>query len=132
MNSAVKDITTRKDIELLVNTFYDRLLADDNINYIFTDVAKLNIKTHLPVIADFWESVLLNNNVYHNNTMKVHLDLNDKTALTARHFDIWLKHFNNTIDELFGGDIALLAKQRATSVATVMQIKIAQNKKPRT
>ena len=132
MTSAVKDITTRKDIELLVNTFYDRLLADDNISYIFTDVAKLNIKIHLPVIADFWESVLLNNNVYHNNTMKVHLDLNDKTALTARHFGIWLKHFNNTIDELFGGDIALLAKQRATSVATVMQIKIAQNKKPRT
>jgi len=132
MSSAVKDITTRKDIELLVNTFYDRLLADDNISYIFTDVAKLNIKIHLPVIADFWESVLLNNNVYHNNTMKVHLDLNDKTPLTARHFGIWLKHFNNTIDELFGGDIALLAKQRATSVATVMQIKIAQNKKPRT
>lgn len=133
-----KDITDRKDIELLMNTFYERLLADENISYIFTDVAKLDIKTHIPVIADFWETVLLNKNVYHNNTMKIHLDLNDKTPLTKNHFDVWLKHFTTTIDELFGGNIALLAKQRARSVATVMQIKIAQkqnlqagNKKPR-
>ena len=68
-----KDITTREDIELLMNNFYEKLLADNNINYIFTDVARLDIKSHIPVIADFWESVLLNKNVYHNNTMKIHL-----------------------------------------------------------
>jgi len=125
-----RDITTRADIELLINIFYERLLADENISYIFTDVAKINMKTHIRVIADFWESVLLNKNVYHNNTMKIHMDLNDKTSLTKTHFDIWLKHFNNTVDELFEGEVALLAKQRAKSVATVMQIKIAQNKNP--
>ncbi|HEY8688439.1 MAG TPA: group III truncated hemoglobin [Chitinophagaceae bacterium] len=130
MNKAIKDITDRTDIELLMNTFYRRLLADENINYIFTDVAKIDMKTHIPVIANFWESVLLNKNVYHNNAMKIHMDLNDKTSLTKMHFDIWLQHFNTTVDELFEGDIALLAKQRAKSVATVMQIKIAQNKKP--
>ncbi len=132
MNNNKKDIATRADIDLLITTFYERLLEDENISYIFTDVAKLDIKMHIPVIIDFGESVLLNKNVYHNNTMKLHLDLDDKSALTAKHFDIWLKHFNNTIDELFEGDISLLAKQRAKSVATVMQIKIAQNKKPRT
>jgi len=120
------DITNRWDIELLMNKFYQRLLADENINYIFTDVARLDIKSHIPVIADFWESVLLNKNVYRNNTMKIHLDLNDKTPLTKTHFDIWLKHFSATVDELFEGNIALLAKQRAQSVATVMQIKIVQ------
>ena len=130
MDSAIKDITEREDIELVMNTFYGRLLADENISYIFTDIAKIDMKTHIPVIADFWESVLLNKNVYHNNAMKIHMDLNDKTSLTKTHFDIWLQHFNNTVDELFEGDIALLAKQRARSVATVMQIKIAQNKKP--
>lgn len=121
-----KDITTREDIDLLMNNFYEKLLADNNINYIFTDVARLDIKSHIPVIADFWESVLLNKNVYHNNTMKIHLDLNDKTPLTKRHFDIWLKHFSAAVDELFEGNAALLAKQRAQSVATVMQIKIVQ------
>ena len=71
MNKVTKDIATRGDIELLMNTFYERLLADENISYIFTDVAKLDIKTHIPVIADFWETVLLNKNVYHNNTMNL-------------------------------------------------------------
>ena len=112
MNKAIRDISGRADIELLMNTFYERLLADENINYIFTDVAKINMKTHLPIIADFWESVLLNKNVYHNNAMKIHMDLNDKTPLTKAHFDIWLQHFNNTVGELFEGDVALLAKQR--------------------
>lgn len=124
-----KDITTREDIELLMNNFYEKLLSDEAIGYIFTAVAKLDIKTHIPVIADFWESILLNKNVYHNNTMKIHLDLNDKTPLLRSHFDVWLKHFTATVDELFEGSIALLAKQRATSVATVMQIKIAQQNK---
>jgi hemoglobin len=130
MNKARKDIADRADIELLMNTFYERLLADKSINYIFTDVAKIDMKTHIPVIADFWESVLLNKNIYRNNAMKIHMDLNYKTPLTKMHFDIWLQHFNNTVDELFEGDIAFLAKQRAKSVATLMQIKIVQNKKP--
>ena len=130
MNKTIKDITDRADIELLMNTFYGRLLADENINYIFTDVAKIDMKTHMPILADFWESVLLNKNVYHSNAMKIHMELNDKTPLTKTHFDIWLQHFNTTVDELFEGDVALLAKQRAKSVATLMQIKIVQNKKP--
>ena len=122
-----KDITTRDDILLLMNLFYDNLLKDDSINYIFIEVAHLNIKTHIPIIADFWESVLLNKNVYHNNTLKLHLDLNNKTPLTKQHFDTWLNHFNTTVDALFDGPNSLLAKQRAKSIATVMQIKMHKN-----
>lgn len=47
-----KDIADRKDIELLMNTFYERLLKDDSINYIFTDVVKIDIKTHIAVITE--------------------------------------------------------------------------------
>lgn len=122
-----KDITDRKDIELLVDIFYERLLKDDSINYIFNDVAKIDIKTHIPVITDFWESILLNSNVYNNNPMKIHLDLNNKTPLQKHHFETWLKYFTASVDELFEGNTAMLAKQRAVSIATVMQIKINQH-----
>lgn len=124
-----KDITTRKDIELLMEEFYNSLLADERISYIFTDVAKLDIRSHLPVIADFWESVLLNKDVYHNNPMKIHMDLDSKTHLTKQHFDIWLEHFFATLDAGYEGEVARLAKQRARSVATLMQIKILQKGK---
>lgn len=40
------------------------------------------------------------------------------------HFDQWVKLFTKTVNELFEGDNAELIKQRATSIATVMQIKI--------
>ena len=121
-----KDITNRADIELLMERFYTKLLNDETIAHIFTDVAKIDLDHHLPILTDFWETVLLGKNVYHNNTMKVHMDLNAKEPLTKAHFETWLKHFYDTVDELFEGDISLRAKQRATSVATVMQIKIIE------
>ena len=123
-----KDIDNREDIDLLMNVFYGKLLKDDSINYIFTDVIKINIKTHIPVIADFWESILFSSISYSNNLMKIHLDIQNKTPLLKHHFDTWLGYFNSTVDELFEGSVALKAKERALSIATVMQIKIAQQK----
>ncbi|MEP6583812.1 MAG: group III truncated hemoglobin [Ginsengibacter sp.] len=121
-----EDIASRKDIDLLMNVFYGKLLEDGSINYIFTEVMKIHIETHLPVIADFWESILLNKNIYHNNPMKIHMDIQNKTPLQKHHFDTWLGYFNSTVDELFDGTVAQVAKERALSIATVMQIKIAQ------
>ncbi len=121
-----EDIASRKDIDLLMQIFYGKLLEDNTINYIFTEVMKIHIETHLPVIADFWESILLNKNIYHNNPMKIHMDIQNKTPLQKHHFDTWLGYFNSTVDELFDGTVAQMAKERALSIATVMQIKIAQ------
>ena len=123
-----KDIANREDIDLLMNVFYTKLLEDNSINYIFNDLVKINMETHLPVIADFWESLLFNRNIYYNNPMKIHLDIQNKTPLLKHHFDTWLGYFNSTVDELFEGSMALKAKERALSIATVMQIKIAQQK----
>ena len=123
-----RDIVDRKDIDLLLELFYSRLLGDDTINYIFNNVAKISMETHLPIIADFWESILFERNLYRSNAMKIHLDMNDQTPLLKHHFDTWLRYFNSTLDELFEGPIALKAKQRALSIATMMQVRIAQKK----
>jgi hemoglobin len=80
-----------------MNAFYEKLLKDDSINYIFTDVIKLDIKTHIPVIADFWESILLNRNIYRNNPMKIHLDIQNKTRLLKHHFDTWLDYLSSAV-----------------------------------
>lgn len=118
------DITGRQDIELLLTTFYSRLLKDETVNYIFIDVAKVDMETHVPIIADFWESLLFERNLYRNNAMKIHLDLNGKTPLERHHFETWLHHFNSTLDELFQGPVAARAKERALSIATMMQIRL--------
>lgn len=48
-----KDIVTRKDIELLVNEFYNKVKQDKMIGFIFLDIAPVNRGKHLPVMYDF-------------------------------------------------------------------------------
>ena len=123
-----KDIADRRDLDFLLKAFYTRLLQDNSINYIFTDVMKVNLDTHLPIITDFWESILFDRNIYKNNPMKIHLEMHHQTPLLKNHFDTWLLYFNSTIDQFFDGPIAARAKERALSIATVMQIKIGQER----
>ena len=121
-----RDIENRQDIELLVNKFYKKVLSDKLIGYIFTEVANINLPEHMPKMYDFWETTLFHNVLYKGNPMTVHLELNKLEALLKPHFDQWLLLFNETVDELFDGEKAHLAKTRALSIATMMQIKIQQ------
>ena len=119
-----KDISSREDLFLLVKNFYEKLLNDKTISYLFTDIAKIDLDHHLPVLVDFWDSVLFQSDTYRKNAMQPHLILNQKSPLEKHHFETWLMYFNNTVDELFEGEKAFLAKERAKSIATVMQIKL--------
>ncbi|MCP4443444.1 MAG: group III truncated hemoglobin [Aureispira sp.] len=118
------DIQTPEDIEALMRAFYSRVLADEEIGYIFTDVAKLNLETHMPRICAFWENVLLGSTAYKKNVLQVHLDLHQEEALKPEHFERWLMIFDETVDAQFEGEIANMAKVRGRSIATVMQTKI--------
>ncbi len=123
-----KDISSREDLFLLVSTFYEKLLADDSISYLFTDIAKIKLDHHLPVLVDFWDSILFQSDTYHNNAMQPHINLHQRSPLLAKHFETWLRYFNETIDELFEGEKAFMAKEKALSIATVMKIKLMQIK----
>ncbi|MBS1513374.1 MAG: group III truncated hemoglobin [Bacteroidetes bacterium] len=120
----MNDITSRADIERLIIRFYDKVKKDDTIGFIFTEVVPINWDHHIPVIVDFWESILLDNPVYQKNAMEVHYTLNKKVPLQKEHFDTWILLFTNTVDELFEGRIAHLAKSRAKSIANVMHFKM--------
>jgi hemoglobin len=121
-----KDIQNRGDLRLLVSLFYKKLLADPSISYIFTDVAKIDLDHHLPVLVDFWDSVLFQSDTYHKNAMQPHLHLHQQSPLQDHHFETWLRYFRESTDELFEGEKAFQLKERATSIATVMRIKIRQ------
>lgn len=57
-----RDIADRADIAGLVTAFYRRAFADDTLGPIFVDIAQMDLPAHLPVMCDFWESVLLRSN----------------------------------------------------------------------
>ena len=119
-----KDIENRADIEVLIKGFYDKVKQDLVIGYLFNDVAKVKWAKHLPVMYDFWEGIVFNKNTYTGNPIPVHQKLNTLSPLKQEHFKQWLHLFTTTVDELFEGPKAELAKQRAVGIATVMQIKI--------
>jgi hemoglobin len=119
-----KDIQNRQDIILLVNSFYDKVKADELIGVIFTEIMKVKWETHLPVMYDFWENALFFTGTYNGNPMQVHQQIHARCPLNTAHFERWNQLFLHTTDELFTGEKASLAKQRATSISTVMQIKV--------
>ena len=121
------DLQTRSDIERLINAFYDKVKADPGIGYIFNDIARVNWPHHLPIMYDFWESVLFSNAVYKGNPMQVHFELNRKVALSHEHFETWLSLFDSSVDELFSGSNADLLKQKARSIAWLMEYKLQQS-----
>ncbi|MEM8528522.1 MAG: group III truncated hemoglobin [Bacteroidota bacterium] len=120
------DIQSRSDIQKLVTVFYEKLLQEEEFKSIFLEVAKIDVLVHLDIIIDFWESVLFQAGKYKRNLLEAHLNLNQKYnyGLTAQHFTDWLAIFNATVDELFEGDKAKGAKDRALSIATIIKLKI--------
>jgi hemoglobin len=112
------DIETRADCERLVRSFYGRALTDPVIGWLFTDVAKLDLEAHVPQITSFWETMLLDVNTYDGRPFRPHLELNAKTPIKRGHFERWLFLWYQTVDELFAGERAELAKAHATRVAS--------------
>lgn len=123
------DIENREDVMLLVNTFYNKVKHDETIGHFFNQVVKVNWEMHLPLMYDFWENIIFHKGGYTGNPMLIHKQLNEKSAMQKMHFDRWLQFFNETVNELFEGELAEQTKQRALSIATVMQINILQNDK---
>lgn len=118
---ALPDIASRDDLDRVLRHFYTTAMQDDLIGYLFTDVAKLDLDAHLPVITDFWEAVLLRRPVYRGNPMRVHHALHALSALRPEHFERWLAIWHASIDAMFAGPVADEARQRAVIIAHNMQ-----------
>ena len=124
----MKDITSRNDIELLVNEFYKKVLKDELIGFIFTKIVQLNWEMHIPIICDFWESVLLDNIKYKGNPILKHIALNKKVNLKNEHFERWLLLWQNTIQANFLGKTAEEAIKKANMMGNLMRYKIEKSK----
>ena len=111
------DINTRSDIEKLVNDFYGKVQNDQLLGPVFRHV---DWSHHLPVMYDFWSSILLGDQSYRGNPLQKHLPL----PIEGKHFDQWLKLFTETVNENFAGDKAEEVKMRAESIAGIFQLKL--------
>ncbi len=113
------DVANTNDVQHLVKTFYDNLLQNEFVKPIF---AHIDFEKHIPHIVAFWEFVLLDKEGYTTNVFDKHANL----PLTAEHFTIWLNVFENTVHDLFEGEKAEMAVQRAKTIGYSFQSKLKQ------
>jgi len=124
-----KDVLDRADLEDIVARFYENMLKDPIIGFIFTDVAKINLQHHLPVIVDFWADSLFKENRYHGNPLAKHLEIHEVMPLTPGHFTRWLFLFDQAVSEKHVGPNADSMKHRAEMVAKSISASISARKR---
>ena len=115
-----QDIAGRADIERLVETFYTGVFADPVLGPIFVDIVKMDLAEHMPIMCDFWENILFDARKYPGGMMWKHIQVHALTPLQPHHFQRWFDYWEETVDALFVGDRANIAKMHAARVARMM------------
>jgi len=125
-----KDILNREDTSLLVRSFYAKVRQDALLGPIFNSVIK-DWEHHLEHLTDFWQSNLFFEKKYHGNPLKKHIEVDAKVGGTINemHFGVWLNLWFETIDELFEGEVATIAKNRARNMGTFIHLNIFNARK---
>lgn len=123
------DIQNRAHVQLLVETFYSKIRVHDDLGPIFNTIIR-DWESHFELLTDFWETQLFLKRKYHGNPVSVHQEVDDKmgNSITSEHFGLWLNVWFATVDELFAGEIAWIAKNRAQKMSTMLFMKIYEHR----
>lgn len=125
------DILNRKDVNLLVCSFYDKIRTDTLLGPIFnTMIPNESWPEHLEKLTDFWETNLFGVAKFKGNPTLKHIQADRifNHTLSKKHFDQWLSLWKTTIDELFEGDKATRAQMAAYSIAEIQKVVLERNK----
>ena len=124
-----KDITSKEDITTLVHTFYKDVREEELLGPIFNSMIK-DWDEHLNILVDFWETNLFFVKKYKGNPLQKHVEVDQfhGNTINELHFGTWLNLWYKTIDHLFEGDTAQLAKNRARNMSTFMNLQIFEQR----
>ena len=122
------DIKNKNDIQHLVDTFYTKVRKNDTIGHFFNNVVDIDWEDHMPIMYNFWDSILFGGREYKGNPMTKHVELNEKSPMEKEHFNTWLALWTETVDELFSGEKAEEVKKRASSIAGLMEFQVKQGR----
>lgn len=123
---ATADIRSMEDVQEMVDAFYEKVRADDILGIIFDEMAQVDWKAHLPLMYQFWSTILLHREGYRGNTIEAHVRFDAEmrfdhgVGLERVDFERWLQLFRETIDERFQGPRAEMAKRGAKRMGEYM------------
>src|SRR6185436_7693251 len=108
--------------------FYDKVKKDEVIGFIFATIIGDDWSHHLPVMYNFWNMVVFSQPGYAGNPTRKHVEIDGKIALEKEHFDRWLVLWNETLDFLFEGPNADVAKNKAMLMANLINMKVEMSR----
>lgn len=125
-----KQIENRADITFLMDQFYTKIRADEEIGFYFNTTI-IDWEKHLIKLGDFWETNLFAVKKYKGNPHAVHNEVDDRFEgnITAEVFGIWLNHWFQTIDEHFEGGNAETLKRRSRKMSTFLYMSMFEHRK---
>ena len=125
-----RDIESREDIEMLIRTFYGKVRQHDKIGPFFNEMIS-DWNKHQNKLTNFWETNLFLVDAYKGNPVRKHIEVDThfQNGVEQAHFGHWLQLWFNTVDDLFEGKNAHLAKERARNMSHIMFIRIFQARK---
>lgn len=113
------DLRDANDVRVLVDGFYGKVQADPLLGPVFTG-AGVEWDHHLPVMYQFWETLLFKTGGYAGRPYPKHAVL----PIQGEHFDRWLALFRQAMDEHFEGTKATEAKNWAASIADTFRLRM--------
>lgn len=124
------DLNSRADIEALLRRFYGRVLDDEILSEPFAELRARGLNSHLPVMCDFWETVLFRAGRYRGSALHAHRRVHERAPLSGRHFVRWLTTWHDTVDEMYCGPVAEHAKVQAARIAWAMHRRLTGTDTP--
>lgn len=125
-----RTLSTVEDIELLIDTFYDRILKHEALSYFFSDAVK-NWDFHKQQFVRYWSSQILFTDTYEGSPLGRHvfIDNHFEHKFRKEHFDDWARVWAETVDDLFEGEKADLAKESGVNMARNIYLKMFVNRR---
>jgi hemoglobin len=107
------------DVALLVRRFYQAVIPDPLLGPIFEGMP-VDWSVHIAKMVDFWSARLLGVPGYEGNPVAAHQPVLDRFPFGEAELDRWLTLWDETVDELFVGETASLARTRARMAAAAI------------
>lgn len=117
------DIASRADVELLVNTFYEKVHNEPKLAPAFR-MPEEQWNSHVQRTYNFWDNWLFNTGAYNGGMMWVHAQKHNEHPLTTDLFERWLALWFMAVDELFEGKNATFVKNKALEIGQIMNAKL--------
>ncbi|WP_244480429.1 DUF1971 domain-containing protein [Rhizobium sp. Root1220] len=108
------DVFTEDDIRTVVDRFYDRVRADEELRQAFAVVQDWN--EHLGRMVEFWSSVMLTTGRYKGNPVAMHLMHSDRIQPSM--FVRWLALWAEATAEVLPEAAANLMQAKAARIAS--------------